>query len=162
MSEIILLPIDRYLEALEELKGEPIQDSILKSLQAIDPAQLSLNVWTEKGRELYEDAIADALSVPKGEDLELEYDIEGIIKAAKEQNVDDELLRDILDDTDDAYIEEEFNDRELAPKITIDSFNNYEFKRYICDLLEVGYQTDSLALISTLIDKIDPTWRLIL
>lgn len=50
----------------------------------------------------------------------------------------------------------------LEPIISADRMNNYEFKRYICDLLEVGYQTDSLTLISTLIDKIDPQWRLIL
>ena len=164
MSESIILPIYSHLEAMDDLNGEPIELCILRKIEEADPA--AARCWINPGNEDRQGpilkAIRQALTVPDGETLEFEYSLDDIIKAAKEQNVDDDLLRDILDDTGDDYIEDEYNDRQLAPKITLDSFNNYEFKRYICDLMEVGYQTDSLTLISTLIDKIDPTWRLIL
>lgn len=160
MSESILLPIDHYLEALEELNGEPLEETVLAKIAEIDPS--ISDAWTDEGKARILKAITQALTVPDGEELEAGYTLENIVAAAWHQNVSEELRREVLEETDDDYIEEEYNDRQLAPKITIDSFNNYEFKRYICDLLEVGCQTDSLTLISTLIDKIDPTWRLIL
>ncbi len=62
---------------------------------------------------------------------------------------------------EDDYIEEEYNDRDLAREWIADDFNDYDFRRKMCDIFELGYQASTIDLLRLLTAKIDKEWLMI-
>lgn len=74
-----------------------------------------------------------------------------------EVNLDD-YIDDVLDACDDEDIINQVHKRKLEKefflKESIVSYNKEDSKRYLCDLLEVGYYTDNETLIELLKERI--------
>jgi len=142
---------------LPDYDGEDRSDKVLEAIEKIDPS--ISDKWTPEGREEICMAIEKALTLLDPETAE--FEISDIIKAADEQNMDWELNREVVATIEDDFIEEEFKDRELEKPLLSTDFNDYEFRRQVCDIFEVGYHTPSIDLIKLFTARIDKEWLII-
>lgn len=87
-------------------------------------------------------------------EIEIEVEESAIADAAKDQRYETELAKELICVLDDAYIEAEYDDRDLAKPLLASDFNTYNFKRQMCDFFETGYHVDSFDLVKLLAEKL--------
>lgn len=107
----------------------------------------------------------------KGKEQEVENEINVTLKMEAEdllsiiyESLSDELWDFVAANYDTDAFAEEVKDAGLWPKDFIPAvkFNNaYEFKRYACDLLEVGYHTDDWEIVKAIACYINPDFKVL-
>lgn len=83
-----------------------------------------------------------------------EYDLIELITYAN-GSMDEGITQAVISSLSDDYIEEEYNDRNLAKPVLATDFNAYDFKRHMCDFFETGYHIDSFDLVKLLAEKLE-------
>lgn len=110
--------------------------------------------------DTFEEAIKELISEIESEEQIVELDIkETLNELLGGDNYNDTYL-DALDfiATDDMI--DHLESKELWPKDPKASdMNDYNFKRFLCDLFETGYHVDDFQLIKSVAVRLDKSWE---
>lgn len=118
-------------------------------------------LWGEAASpDTFEESIKELISEIESEEQIVELDIkETLNELLGGDNYDDAYL-DALDfiATDDMI--EHLESKELWPKgPRASDMNDYNFKRFLCDLFETGYHEDDFQLIKSVAVRLDKSWE---
>ena len=144
----MLLVAETYLrdQGIGSLIIEEAFDDLNKALR------LSREVTDSRGKLIRTEEIT--------EDVELEVDIEDIASDVLSEMAEDDP-KEVLSFINDDVIIDDLKSRNLWPEMRASAYNDYHFRRLLCDMFETGYHVEDWQLIKSVAVRLDKSWEVL-
>jgi hypothetical protein len=132
----------------------------------LERAELGPLLEDLKAAQDNEDAIEslEELIKPDPTDLEFEVYPDDLLEAAGQDMTEDDWIDHVFGIVNEEDIHAELVHREYKPAkpIKAEDYNNYDFKRLMCDVFSQGYHVSNTDLLRMIAERIDPNgWAMI-